>query len=140
MLTERQAEFCRHYIASGVAKEAAVRAGYAPGSAKVTGCRLLQNPKVRDKIEALKGRLDSKRIMTAEQVLENISDIAEDGENENTRLRALELMAKHHSLLIERREIVQRDEFDGLTPDQFKQVGPKLRKDIEEWEAKGLVQ
>ena len=139
MLTERQAEFCRHYIASGVAKEAAVRAGYAPGSAKVTGCRLLQNPKVRDKIEALKGRLETKRILTAEQTLEMVSEIARDSDTDPNRMRALEFLGKWHSLLVERRETVKRDEFDGLTPEQFKQVAPKLRKDIEEWEAKGLV-
>ena len=31
------------------------------------------------------------------------------------------------------------DELDGLTPDEFRQVGPKLLKDIAGWMEKGIV-
>ena len=139
MLNERQKTFCRHYVRTQEAQEAARLAGYSPKSAHVTGCRLLKKPEVQAEIGKFKSKVTSKAILTAEETLANISGIAESGENENTRLRALELMAKHHSLLIERSEIVQRDEFDGLTPEQFKQVGPKLLEEVEEWMTKGLV-
>lgn len=41
-LNERQRLFCIYYVKSFNATQAAVKAGYSPASAHVTGCRLLK--------------------------------------------------------------------------------------------------
>ena len=139
MLPEKHAAFCREYIATGEQIQSAVRAGYKPTSAKMTSNRLLKRPEIQTEILRLRSKIEGKKILTAEQTLEMVSEIARESDTDPNRMRALEFLGKWHSLLVERRETVKRDEFDGLTPEQFKQVAPKLRKDIEEWEAKGLV-
>lgn len=54
-LTERQRLFCEHYV--GAAKHnaalAARLAGYAPGCSHVTGCQLLQTPKIAEAVRGL---------------------------------------------------------------------------------------
>lgn len=51
MLTARQQAFVDHYLTCGNAAEAARLAGYAAGSAKVTGSRLLASEDVRKALE-----------------------------------------------------------------------------------------
>ena len=139
MLPEKHAAFCREYIATGEQIQSAVRAGYKPTAAKMTSNRLLKRPEIQTEILRLRSKIEVKKILTAEETLEMVSGIARNADTDPNRMRALEFLGKWHSLLVERRETVKRDEFDGLTPEQFKQVAPKLRKDIEEWESKGLV-
>lgn len=55
-LTEKQQIFVQRYVAMGGAKDcqrmAALEAGYAEGSASVTACVLLKNPKIMEAIKA----------------------------------------------------------------------------------------
>lgn len=51
MLTARQQAFVDHYLTCGNAAEAARLAGYAAGSAKVTGSRLLASDAIRKALE-----------------------------------------------------------------------------------------
>ncbi len=43
-LSSRQEAFCRHFVASGNAADAARQAGYSERSARQTGCALLERP------------------------------------------------------------------------------------------------
>lgn len=54
-LTERQRLFCEHYVGAGKhnAALAARLAGYAPGCSHVTGCQLLQQPKIAATVRGL---------------------------------------------------------------------------------------
>ena len=54
-LTERQRLFCEHYVGAGrhCAALAARLAGYAPGCSHVTGCQLLQQPKIAATVRGL---------------------------------------------------------------------------------------
>ena len=54
-LTERQRRFCEHYVGAGrhCAALAARLAGYAPGCSHVTGCQLLQQPKIAATVRGL---------------------------------------------------------------------------------------
>ena len=58
-LTERQRLFCEHYVGAGRhrAALAARLAGYAPGCSHVTGCQLLQQPKIAATVRGLEGVL-----------------------------------------------------------------------------------
>ncbi len=58
-LSTRQEAFCRHYAVSGNAADAARQAGYAKGSARQTGCALLERPYVVERLRRI--RLSWKR-------------------------------------------------------------------------------
>lgn len=62
VLTVRENLFCKHYLITLNAKEAAILAGFSKKTAHVLGARLLKKPKVRKKIRAtllsLERRLD----------------------------------------------------------------------------------
>ncbi len=67
-LTNKQAAFCREYLIDSNATQAAIRAGYAKGSAEVTGCNLLRNTKVAKELERLRIPLVEKAAGDAEWV------------------------------------------------------------------------
>ena len=58
-LSTRQEAFCRHYAVSGNAADAARQAGYAKGSARQTGCALLERPWIVERLRRI--RLSWKR-------------------------------------------------------------------------------
>ena len=83
---------------------------------------LLQNPLIKAKIDQYKKRLDNKAILSANETLRQITLEAGDIENPpRDRIRALELMAKYHGLLIQRAEIGKPGEFDKLTDEQVEE-------------------
>lgn len=49
-MTERQRAFCRAYLQTGQAEQAARDAGYSPKDARRTGKRLLKDPAVRQRL------------------------------------------------------------------------------------------
>ena len=51
-LSSREAKFVDEYLVDPNGKQAAIKAGYAPGSAEVTASRLIRKAKVRDAIRA----------------------------------------------------------------------------------------
>ena len=53
-LTDKQREFCLHYVRTHNATQSAIMAGYAKNSAYAEGSRLLRNVKVSDEIKRLK--------------------------------------------------------------------------------------
>ena len=53
-LSSRQEAFCRHFVASGNAADAARRAGYAEGSARQTGCALLERPYIVERVRRIR--------------------------------------------------------------------------------------
>lgn len=57
-VTQRQAAFVRGYVKHGNAARAARDAGYAAGSARVTGCRLLAKANVQAEIAAERRRYE----------------------------------------------------------------------------------
>lgn len=68
-LNERQRLFCIYYVKSFNATQAAVKAGYSPASAHVTGCRLLKNDKVADEIRRIKKDMVGEIFVEAMDVL-----------------------------------------------------------------------
>lgn len=57
-------------------KQAAIRAGYAPGSAEVTASQLISNPNVKKRIDELSQKITTKLEITAERVLNELAAIA----------------------------------------------------------------
>lgn len=59
MLTPKQERFADEFMLDHCGAAAAVRAGYAPGSAKVTACRLLTRTNVKDALRDRQARAHS---------------------------------------------------------------------------------
>ena len=53
-LSSRQEAFCRHFVSSGNAADAARRAGYAERSARQTGCALLERPYIVERVRRIR--------------------------------------------------------------------------------------
>lgn len=119
-LTSMQAAFCRHYTSGMTGAEAARAAGYAPKYADRQASKLQGMPHIQAEIKRLNALLEDEAIMTAREVLKRWTSIAR-GEGSiprstptgihelppdwPDRLRALQELAKYHSLSAERRII-----------------------------------
>lgn len=75
-LTARQERFVETYLVDLNATQAAIRAGYAPKSAEVTGSQLLRNPKVAAAIDAVKQARSQRTQVTADRVVQQLARIA----------------------------------------------------------------
>jgi phage terminase small subunit len=74
-LTDKQRRFIAEYLVEGNATQAALRAGYAKGSAEVTGCRMLRNAKVAAEIASGRQAQAEKAEITGQRVLEELAGI-----------------------------------------------------------------
>lgn len=128
-LNVRQKAFCEYYVASGNATEAAIKAGYSKRTAKSIGQRLLTFVDIKKYIDELMQKLESERIASAEEVLQNLTammrgEIQEEvvvveGEGEGVssariikkqvsakeRIKAAELLGKRHALFTDKTKI-----------------------------------
>ena len=119
-LTDQQQLFCSEYLTDRNATAAAIRAGYSKVSARCTSSRIMAKPKIKAHIAALDSKIKSKHVLSAIETLERISREAVDVENRpRDRLKALELLAKHHALLVERHEVGGPGDFAPLTDDEI---------------------
>lgn len=109
-LTEKQRRFADYYIETGNAEEAARRAGY---NARGNTTKLLQNTTIRQYIDENMQKLHKSTILSAEQVLEELTKIALGKSKElglkfvaaQDRNKALELIGKRYAMWTERKEI-----------------------------------
>jgi phage terminase small subunit len=76
-LSERQELFCREYVIDMNGTQAAIRAGYAKGSAEVQASRLLSNDKIAMRVKELKSEVFNKLEISAEYVLSGLKELAE---------------------------------------------------------------
>ena len=133
-LNARQKAFCEYYVACGNATEATIKAGYSKRTAKSIGQRLLTFVDIKKYIDELMQKLESKRIATAEEVLQNLTammrgEIQEEvvvveGEGDGfssarimkkqvsakERIKAAELLGKRHALFTD------KTKFEGTLP------------------------
>ena len=129
LLNARQKAFCEYYVASGNATEAAIKAGYSKRTAKSIGQRLLTFVDIKKYIDELMQKLESERIASAEEVLQNLTammrgEIQEEvvvvegkGNGISTasiikkqvsakeRIKAAELLGKRHALFTDKTKI-----------------------------------
>lgn len=76
-LNPKQATFAEEFLVDLNATQAAIRAGYAPGSASVTGARLIANAKVAARISDLKAERSAQTGIDARWVLERLGQEVE---------------------------------------------------------------
>ena len=92
ILNEKQEKFCQNYVLYRNATGAAKAAGYSNASAHTQGHRLLQHDIVKNRIEELE-----KDMETTIDVISEVEDLygkAKEKGNDNSALKALELLSK----------------------------------------------
>jgi phage terminase small subunit len=93
----RQERFCHRFVECANAAAAAKAAGYAPGSARNTGYRLLRNPRIVSRIAQLQAEMaqaNCRELDTLLGKLETVYRRAVDGHQFSAAARAVELQAK----------------------------------------------
>ena len=119
-LTNQQQLFCSEYLVDRNARAACIRAGYSKRSAPCTSSRIMAIPKIKKYIAEMDLTIKSKNILSATETLERIS--AEAGNMKNApkdRIKALELLAKHWGLLVERHEVGGPGDFVKLSDEEI---------------------
>lgn len=97
--------FCEEYIKDNNATQAAIRAGYAPASARNQANRLMTNDDVLKNIHELKQELTEQCCVEAHVILSRLMAESVDPENTGaTRVAALTTLAKYLGLLTNRVE------------------------------------
>lgn len=94
-LTAKQISFCEHYILTRDIKQSSLQAGYSKSYSKSKAYELLQDEKIQEKIQHLETEHNQehfKRLSTIAN--KELETILLSSENDNTRLRAIELIYK----------------------------------------------
>jgi phage terminase small subunit len=114
-LTLRQEQFVAEYLKCRDAKRSAIAAGYSPKGASVNGAKLLRHPLVMAKIGESTQKLAAKAQVDAEWVIGQLMAVAgQEDVAQSTKVRALELLAKHLGMLEDRLTV----KTDGLSSEQ----------------------
>jgi phage terminase small subunit len=94
-LTARQERFIDHYLENGGNSAAAAReAGYAEGSAKVTGCRLLTKANLKQTIEGKRTEMSQNSEDRRAKWISHLEHLALSAKRESDQLRAVETLIK----------------------------------------------
>ena len=121
-LTEKQQRFADYYVELGNATQAAIKAGYAKKTAASIGAENLRKPHIKAYIDEQLEKLKSKRIADSQEVLEFLTSVMRDEQNEETligtgkgaqavveiklpgqaRIKAAELLGKRYLLFSDR--------------------------------------
>lgn len=75
MLTPRQEKFCIEYAASGNAYKSAIAAGYSDAYAKGNVGKLLENVRVKTRLQELKEKAESEKIADVKEMQEKLTEI-----------------------------------------------------------------
>lgn len=114
-LTDKQNIFVAEYLKDRDGTAAAIRAGYAKSSAGARASELLALPAVRTLVNKHTENIRRRSEVTAEFVIEELAKVAsQDDVAQSTKVRALELLAKHLGMLEDRISL----KTDGLSSEQ----------------------
>lgn len=94
-LTAKQQRFCDEYLKDLNGSAAAIRAGYSIASAKEIASENLTKPNIVQYIQERQKDIQEKAQITVQEVVEMILDDAKNGEHENNRLKAKDMLMKH---------------------------------------------
>ena len=117
-MTARQRKFCDEYLIDCNATQAAIRAGYSPKTAKVTGAKMLTNANLKAYIDEQLKRIHNEKTADAQEVLEYLTAVMRGQHTEQTlqligdgvqkiadidvsakeRLKAAELIGKRYGM------------------------------------------
>ncbi|WP_288867918.1 terminase small subunit [uncultured Parvimonas sp.] len=128
-LTLKQQRFADEYIISGNIYQSLIYAGYSKNYAKSDGCKILDNPRVKNYIDERLKELEDKAIAKQEEVLKYLTSVVRgesrsvvvvvEGEgdgvssarlvnkppDEKEKLKAAELLGKRYKLFTDKVEL-----------------------------------
>jgi phage terminase small subunit len=112
-LNYRQKRFVAEYASSLNATESAVKAGYSQKSARQLGAQLLTNMSIQKAVARTQARRLTRADITAERVLAELASVGFSDTDPvlpkpSDKIAALNTLAKHLGLLVERHEVDQR--------------------------------
>lgn len=97
-LNPKQKRFCEEYVIDLNATQSAIRAGYSKKTAGVSGWEILKKPYISEYIAKLRQDMQDRTKITADNVLNRVNDLATESEDDNTKLRANDMLMKHLGL------------------------------------------
>lgn len=117
-MNARQKRFCDEYLIDCNATQAAIRAGYSPKTAKVTGAKMLTNANLKAYIDEQLERIHNEKTADAQEVLKYLTAVMRGQHTEQTlqligdgvqkiadidvsakeRLKAAELIGKRYGM------------------------------------------
>ena len=117
-MNARQKRLCDEYLVDCNATQAAIRAGYSPKTAKVTGAKMLTNANLKAYIDEQLERIHNEKTADAQEVLEYLTAVMRGQHTEQTlqligdgvqkiadidvsakeRLKAAELIGKRYGM------------------------------------------
>ena len=113
MISPKQDMFCRCYLVSFNAAQAAREAGYSAKTAVTQAARLLSKVHIQERIAELKAEIDAEKSWNAAFVRERMRAVAERAEDEgNLSVAAtmLTTMARAEGLLSDKMELTGRQQ------------------------------
>jgi hypothetical protein len=139
-LNLKQRRFVASYLRHGVAKQAAIEAGYSPASAKHTAHRLLyESPKVKAALAKEQKKLQEKTGYSAEEGMKEAGqamEFAKETGNANAYVKAVELRAKLNGLLIEKHDVRAIGDFqiniEGFKKPTAEEIEAEWEREVEE--------
>ena len=129
-LTAKQRKFADEYIKSGNAKQAAIKAGYSPKTAKVIGNENLTKPYLKAYIDERLEELSNSKIATAEEILEYLTSVVrgeqvEDVVTNKGIFHDVPVGAKDR--LTAAKEILKRYPYDPISKVQLKKIEADIK-------------
>ena len=119
-MNPRHARFVSEYLKHGVARKAAIAAGYAPSRAHVTGSQLVKRGNIAEEIARRQGEIAKKADVKVEEIIQFwVSWIRDKDADPNIQMKASQLLAKHLGMFIQRHEVGRPGDFDQLTHDDL---------------------
>jgi phage terminase small subunit len=104
-LTPKQEKFCLNLFSGMSQREAYIQAGYSANSSPevidVTACNLVKSPKVALRLQELKNKAETSRVMSVIERKERLSEIAKDKTDKRTSIAAIAELNKMEHLYSE---------------------------------------
>ncbi len=104
-LTPKQQRFVGEYLVDLNATQAAIRAGYSSKTADKIGPELLGKTSISERIQKAMADREARTEITADYVLRRLkeeSELTGEGSSHSARIKALELLGKHHGMFSDR--------------------------------------
>ena len=117
-LTEKQKKFCDEYLIDLNATQAAIRAGYSKKTAFIIGHENLSKPNIKTYIESIQEKARERNKITLDKIVDMIYEDALNGEHENNRLKAKDMLMKHLGGYTDKLEIKSTQEVYYYSPEK----------------------
>ncbi|AGH16104.1 terminase small subunit [Vibrio phage pYD21-A] len=114
MLTAKQQRFVEEYCANGFnATQAAISAGYSEKTSGSISSENLQKPEIQKAIKEFMGKATEKALVTTEDIVKGLYDIAQYGESESARVSAYKTLTDYTGGFDKNKQSVDHSSSDG---------------------------